>query len=199
VPAITEYLQVWDKVSEVILREEITGRFIWKWTPTGEYTARSAYRMLHAGSTSFPGSSLIWKIWAPMRVKIFLWLAFRRRHWTADRRIRHNLEASETCLLCDQEPETIDHTLCSCSYIKQVWWEIFRSLRISWPATPDQGSTRKRWIQLRRQCPDSKKKGFDSLFAFVSWQVWKEKNARLFDSALTNPTFQRWSYVVASR
>jgi hypothetical protein len=66
-----------------------------------------------------------------MRMKIFLWLAFRRRHWTADRRIRHNLEASETCLLCDQEPETIDHILCSCSYIKQVWWEIFRSLRIS--------------------------------------------------------------------
>jgi hypothetical protein len=57
VPAITEYLQVWDKVSEVILREEITYRFIWKWTPTGEYTARSACRMLHAGSTPFPGSS----------------------------------------------------------------------------------------------------------------------------------------------
>ena len=39
------------------------------------------------------GHKLIWKTWAPLRIKIFLWLAFRRRHWTGDRRLRHGLEA----------------------------------------------------------------------------------------------------------
>jgi hypothetical protein len=66
-----------------------------------------------------------------MKVKIFLWLAFIRRHWTADRRLRHNLEAVETCLLCDQEPETIDHILCSCSFAEQVWWEVLKSLKFN--------------------------------------------------------------------
>ena len=111
VPAIHECLQVWDLISEVTLWEGTPDRFIWKWSPNGEYTAKSAHKMLHAGSVSFPGSSLIWRTWAPMKVKIFLWLAFRRRHWTADRRIRHNQEANEMCLLCDQEPETIDHII----------------------------------------------------------------------------------------
>ena len=53
--------------------------------------------------------ALIWKTWAPLKVKIFLWLAFRRRHWTGDRRRRHGLETREHCYLCDQAPETIDH------------------------------------------------------------------------------------------
>jgi hypothetical protein len=35
--------------------------------------------MLHAGAVRFQGHRLIWKTWAPLRVKIFLWLAFRRR------------------------------------------------------------------------------------------------------------------------
>ncbi|RLM53052.1 hypothetical protein C2845_PMPSC006798 [Panicum miliaceum] len=47
----------------------------------------------------------------------------------------------------------------------------------------DQPRTRTRWIQLRQQCLDSKRKGFDSLFALVSWQIWKERNARVFRQA----------------
>lgn len=80
-------------------------RPVWRWTADGTYTARSAYRMLHHGTTSFRGHRLIWKTWAPLRVKIFLWLALRRHHWTADRRARHGLEARDTCFLCDQDQE----------------------------------------------------------------------------------------------
>jgi hypothetical protein len=30
--------------------------------------------------------------------------------------------------LCDQEPETIDHIIASCSFSKQVWWNILARL-----------------------------------------------------------------------
>jgi hypothetical protein len=52
-------------------------KIVWQWTPDGSYSARSAYRMLHTGVVPFLGHSLIWQTWAPLRVKIFLWLAFR--------------------------------------------------------------------------------------------------------------------------
>ena len=79
----------------IVQPEEINqiGRF-WRWTPDGRYSAKSAYTMLHAGSTRFHGHQLIWKTSPPLRVKIFMWLALDR-----GRRRRHGLEARDTCFL----------------------------------------------------------------------------------------------------
>lgn len=44
--------------------------------------------MLHRGSIKMAGHKFIWKTWAPLQVKIFLWLAPKRRYWTADRRAK---------------------------------------------------------------------------------------------------------------
>jgi hypothetical protein len=62
--------------------------------------------------------------WAPLQVKIFLWLAVRRRHWATNRRRRKGLDPAEHRFLCNQEPETIDHIIASCSFSHQVWWHI---------------------------------------------------------------------------
>jgi hypothetical protein len=59
-----------------------------------------------------------------LQVKIFIWLAVRRRHWATNRRRRKGLDPAEHCFLCDQEPETIDHIIASCSFSHQVWWHI---------------------------------------------------------------------------
>lgn len=108
VPALVDYLHLWDAVDSTQLTDQ-PDKTIWRWTADGTYSAKSAYNMLHAGSTPLLGHKLIWKTWAPLRIKIFLWLAFKRRHWTWDRRARHGLEARELCYLCDQGQETIDH------------------------------------------------------------------------------------------
>lgn len=100
--AIAEYLELWDRMNDVQLTNQ-ADRTIWFWSLDGIYTAKSAYTMLHAGSTTLQGHTLIWKTWDQLRVKIFLWLAFRRWHWTADSRRRHGLEARDTCYLDDQE------------------------------------------------------------------------------------------------
>lgn len=70
---------------------------MWRWTVDGTYSAKSAYNMLHSGAIALRGHKLIWGTWAPMRVKIFLWLAFKQRHWTGDRRRKHGLDARELC------------------------------------------------------------------------------------------------------
>lgn len=110
VDAINEYLFLWNTLRDFQLNEE-PDRTIWRWTQDGTYSVKSVYKMLHAGSTPFLGHNLIWKTWAPLKIKVFLWLAFRRRHWTGDRRLRHGLEAHEECHLCEQGRETIDHIL----------------------------------------------------------------------------------------
>ena len=124
---IAEYLDLWEATENIILNDQ-PDKTVWRWSPDGNYSAKSAYRMMHAGSVPFRGHSLIWETWAPLRVKIFLWLTFTRRHWTNDLRARHGLEAREECYLYDQAPETKDHILCSCPYSREVWFHICRTL-----------------------------------------------------------------------
>lgn len=82
---ILDYLHIWHLVANIQLSQE-ANRTVWRWTANGEYTAESAYKMLHARSAKLAGPNLVWKTWAPLKVRIFLWLFLRRRHWTADRR-----------------------------------------------------------------------------------------------------------------
>ena len=131
VTAIAEYLQLWSRLDNVQLQPAQDDQCIWRWTNNGQYSAKSAYLMLHQGSATFPGHKLIWQTWAPLKVKIFLWLAFRQRHRTADRRARHGLETHTNCPLCDQELETSDHLFASCSVTLQVWHAIFATLGVN--------------------------------------------------------------------
>jgi hypothetical protein len=130
--AIAEFLELWAATKDIQLNDR-EDNLVWSWTGDGEYTAKSAYKMLHGGSIPFRGHSLIWKTWAPLKVKIFLWLAFRKRHWTADRRARHGLEAKADCYLCDQAPETIDHLLCECLFTREVWFHILHAIGLQLP------------------------------------------------------------------
>jgi hypothetical protein len=121
--AVAAYLDLWE-ATEIFNLSDQPDRTVWRRTPDGEHSAKSTYARLHTGSIPFRGHSLIWKTWAPLRVKIFLWLAFRKRHWTNDRRARHGLEAQEECYLCDQAPESIDHILTCCPYSREIWFHI---------------------------------------------------------------------------
>jgi hypothetical protein len=97
--------------------------------------------------------------------KIFLWLAFRRRQWTADRRARHGLDAREQCYLYDQTSETIKHIVACYPYTREVWHHICQALDGHLPSTSQ--TIRAFWIRLRSLWTGQKQKGLDSLFALI--------------------------------
>ena len=174
---LTDYLHLWASVGDIHLGNE-PDRTIWRWTTDGCYTAKSAYDMMHSGSIRMSGHTLIWKTWAPLRIKIFIWLAMKRRHWTGNRRARHGLEAHELCYLCDQGQETIDHIIAVCPFTREVWYYVLQALGQQVP--PVSQTTLSWWRRLRSVCTGDRRNGMDSLFALVSWQLWKERNARCF-------------------
>jgi hypothetical protein len=152
---------------------------IWKWTSDGKFTVRSAYNALHIGSHPFQGCQLIWDTWAPLKVKIFMWLALRGRQWTADRRCRHGLDANEHCFLCDQEPATIDHIIVTCSFSQQVWWNVATALQRPSAATALQrpmvttltASAFDWWTARRQLWAGQERTGADSIFLLVAWEL----------------------------
>jgi hypothetical protein len=121
VEVLLDYLHVWDMVDEIILHPEIPDRYIWKLTNDGSYSSKSAYAAFFLGSIKFGSWRRIWKTWAPPRCKFFIWLVFHNRVWTADRLAKRNLPHPESCPLCDQEDETINHLLVGCVFARQVW------------------------------------------------------------------------------
>jgi len=155
-----------------------------RWASEGKFSIRTAYRALHQASHPKPGRGLIWESWASLRIKLLLWLALRRRHWTTDRQRRHGLETHDNCFLYDQEPESIDHIIVDCSYSKQVWWCIRSALRETQQLVPA-NSTIDWWNVWREHWTRQCRNGADSIFALVAWELWKERNARRLRGAST--------------
>uniref|UniRef100_A0A453BHD7 Reverse transcriptase zinc-binding domain-containing protein n=1 Tax=Aegilops tauschii subsp. strangulata TaxID=200361 RepID=A0A453BHD7_AEGTS len=119
---IGQYLQLWQLVQQVTLTDA-PDQLISKWTTSGIYSAQSCYLATFQGSSQSYSWKLIWKAWAPPRVKFFHWLANLDRCWTADRLARHGLQHHPRCLLCDQAPETIRHLMLDCPFSRQAWHE----------------------------------------------------------------------------
>ena len=58
VDAMTEYLFLWNTLRDFQLNDQ-PDKTIWRWTQDGTYSVKSAYNMLHAGSTPFLGHKLV--------------------------------------------------------------------------------------------------------------------------------------------
>ncbi|CAN6356762.1 unnamed protein product [Urochloa humidicola] len=80
----------------------------------------------------------------------------------------------------------MEHITFRCSYAQQIWWLVLQHLGFVMLA-PGPGSIQDWWLLLRSRLPGSKRKGFDSLFALISWQLSKERNGRLFRNVVAQP------------
>uniref|UniRef100_A0A0A8Z0V1 Reverse transcriptase zinc-binding domain-containing protein n=1 Tax=Arundo donax TaxID=35708 RepID=A0A0A8Z0V1_ARUDO len=126
--ALDEYLQLWNILSSIQLQPGVPDQHIWKLTRSGSYLSKSAYKAYFSGSTSFAPWKRIWKSWAPLRCKFFLWLAILNRCWTGDRLAKRGLPHPMVCPLCDQAEESINHLLISCVFAKQFWFCLLQKL-----------------------------------------------------------------------
>ncbi|KAM0860928.1 hypothetical protein ACQ4PT_046225 [Festuca glaucescens] len=91
VDAVVQYLHLWAAVDRVPRSGQggvVADSFRWKWRGDGQFSSRTAYRMLWQGTTGLPGVQLVWDSFVPLKYKFHDWLALRRRCWTADRRLR---------------------------------------------------------------------------------------------------------------
>jgi len=149
---IGQYLMIWNLIQNTVLTTE-PDTLLWSWTTDGAYTASSCYLATFHGSTSCHSWKLIWKTWAPPRVKFFHWLANQDRCWTAERLARHGLQHHPRCLLCDQEPETIQHLLLTCPVTRQTWHEILAWLRMTAAAPSHEASLMEWWSKAKRDTP----------------------------------------------
>jgi hypothetical protein len=83
VGVLVDYLRLWDILADFQLQPGIEDRHIWRFSPTGQYSTKTAYEGFFLGATTFRSWEKIWKSWAPSKCS-FLWLVAHDRCWTAD-------------------------------------------------------------------------------------------------------------------
>jgi hypothetical protein len=182
VPLIEEFVNLWGLLQDVHLPHDVPDTITWKFTNDGKYSASSAYKMQFEGLVSTSLNSTVWKVWAPPKCKFFAWLVMQNRVWMADRLQRRGWENCGNCPLCNQVQETADHLMYKCRFTLRVWKEILAWCGIhdrspeSWINEPNVDAW---WtnIALGR---GQHRKALASLLMLISWEVWKERNARVF-------------------
>jgi hypothetical protein len=76
--ATIEYVVLWCCMQDVTLGTT-SDMLSWRWSANGAYSAKSSYIVLFSGSTTVVFWKLIWRSWATLNVKFFLWLASQNR------------------------------------------------------------------------------------------------------------------------
>lgn len=166
-----------------------------RWNCSGTYTSASTYTMLWEGSIRFEPTKAIWKCWAPLSCKLFMWLAIQYRIWTVDQWLRHGLqEESSPCFICGQEEDTVDHLLLRCVFARQTWHACFAKAGVElllMPSTVD--LLQNWWMSARKRIPKVRRKGFDSFVILICWQLWKLRNSFVFGSRTSLDMVQRFT------
>ena len=192
---MAQFVHLWGLIQEINLTPGVEDTIVWTLTQKGIYTTNSAYKAQFIGATSCSFFSLVWKTWAPPKCTFFAWLAVQNRLWTSDRLAIRGWPHQPTCQLCKCQPETARHILFECRYSRRIWGDA--ALWLHCPTLmQDLGTSRATvndyWKAISNTSSISRK-GLKTAITLITWEIWKERNARIFSSKFTMPSvlFQR--------
>ena len=184
---ISQFVTLWEKVRSTHLDPNLQDQITWRFCASGEYSARSAYLTQFLGSIPTDHDKLIWCTWAPPKCKFFAWLAFQNRLWTSDRLQKRGCPNQQVCPLCHSADESANHLLAHCRYSLRIWNAIRTWTGGNLPSTSLWGNLRSthHWWRVIGNTPSLPAKAVRTLTILVAWEIWKERNARIFDRRLS--------------
>jgi hypothetical protein len=187
---LMEFTKLWSHTSQLHLRANAQDSIVWKLTTNGAYSCSSAYKAQFAGTIRSCMDAIVWKAWAPPKCKLFAWLIIQNRVWTADRLAKRGWPNGRICPLCRGHDESANHLLFKCRFTIRIWKMIQGWLHIhdfdpsSWSGF---GSVELWWTSIAF-AHAGRRKAMATLLMLVSWEIWKERNARTFKNVSTMPT-----------
>jgi len=82
---------------------------------------------------------------------------------------------------------TLDHIILGYVFSREVWAACLKSFRLLELIPTHEERIMDWWTTSRKRLLKVLRRGFDSLFFLVGWNVWKERNGRTFDRAGRQP------------
>ena len=187
---INEFFALWNKLQEVQLVEGASDVITWRFTNNGIYSAASAYLAQFEPQPISIMKPAVWSNWAPPKCKFFAWLILQNKVWTADRLARRGWPNCGMCQLCKREPETAAHIMFKCRYSILIWDSLKAWLGLTnfdtsqWHAH----TSVEEWWCAVIGVHGNRRKGLASLVLLTAWEIWNERNARVFRSMASMPS-----------
>ncbi|XP_050290307.1 uncharacterized protein LOC126728544 [Quercus robur] len=153
---------------------------VWPLTPDGNYSVRSAYRMLAAdGNNQNPSSSSpseakkvwkgIWKIKTPNKILHFVWRAAKDSLPTKQNLKARHIPLDDTCVMCDDQPKTLLHCLWLCSHAQSVWGSDITFANLY-------KKKHRSFFDLLDDVMQNSSGYCVALFSTIAWSLWQRRN-----------------------
>lgn len=122
----------------------------------------------------------IWSLSVPPKIRTFLWSICQNAIPTRENLHKKKISPDPLCQMCHTEIETTEHVFLLCRWTKEIW----RDNRIQSMTQMKQIRRIDQWMMTeftsRRTSPERE------FIAWVLWQIWKARNARIFRDKLPN-------------
>ena len=188
---LTEFLQLWRLIqsAHIELSEDQPDSISWILAEDGCYSAKSAYRLQFEGQIRSSMPEQVWKVWAPAKCRFFAWLLLQNRLWCADRLMQRRWPNCYFCPLCVRNLETAMHLFFECPYAKLMWMTIATWRNCA--ALNPRGwlhchSVEHVWDKITTDTSPTHREGMRSLLILGCWELWKERNRRVFRDKPSN-------------
>lgn len=158
-------------------------KIVWKWTTNGQYTSKSAYRTQFLGSYRRFCTNNIWKAKTEKKCKLFAWILIQNKILTADNLQSRGWPHNDACALCHGPLETCYHLCLACPFAEAVWSHITSSEHFTEIDVTQQANFNTLadwWDHSLRLIPKERKRAFNGLAIYTMWNLWKERNRRIF-------------------
>ena len=169
----------------------------------GEFTVKSAYYVALSlveteecgecsnGDQRTPLWRKIWHLKIPAKIRIFAWRACMNGLPTRLNLYQRGVNINPLCPMCEQEPESISHTLLHCNFAKQVWDK--------WEGCPINMKVRQGdFTDFALQMLNTRATQDLEILLVTSWSIWYNRNQKVFEDGSLSPD-QVWFFTATTR
>lgn len=131
--------------------------------------------------------ALYWKADSEGKHKFFAWLLVESKILTADKLMSKHWPCNPICSLCNNDQETAEHLVLHCNFARQVWEKMTDwSQQLVQP--PQNGIQILDWWEKElAHLPKKIRKIKAAMMMYCAWNLWKERNRRVFEQKIKEP------------
>lgn len=164
-------------------REE--DKIVWCGAKSGSYSVKVGVSLLKSEDRMKEWEAKVcWNNVCLPKAGAFSWLAGNRRILFGDRLRKMGFAGPFRCVLCEKAEEDVDHLLLNCEFAREAW--LFGLQRLNWkgPMIGNLSEWLESWPVLGK--PSIFAAIWKILPSTILWELWKERNRRVFEGKAEN-------------